>query len=547
MDLRSAAALRWLLLAWRQLTSMRTALFLLMLLAVAAVPGSVFPQRGVDATRVREFREDHPTAGPWLDRLGMFDVYASVWFSAIYLLLFISLIGCVAPRTGTLLRSLTSPPPRTPTRLSRMPAYRRVVVAEPADQVVARASAMLTKRRYRVAQYSGSASASSALASSASAQSAQSVSAQSVSAERGYLREAGNLVFHVALMGLLVAVAAGGLYGYRGTVVVPVGQGFANVLAQWDTQDLGVSVDPDDLPPFQFVLEDLAVRFETDVPPGSAQFAAPRDFAASVTVRDAPAAAPRREIIKVNDPLSVRGVNVYLAGNGYAPLLTVRDSSGQVVKSGPVIFRAQDAFYLSTGVVKAPDGDPQVGLDGLFAPSADTDADGPLSRFPDLINPRLYFTAYTGDLGLDDGVPQSAYSLDTTDLTQLEEDGKPFVAELAPGDSVDLPDQAGSVRMEGVVRFAAFQLRHDPAKGWALGFASAAMIGLVVSLFVPRRRIWVRGIDQGIDTVVEVAGLARSEDPRLVAEVQSVLDRLALECSTQEQSASKPEPAATKG
>ncbi len=36
--------LRW---AWRQLTSMRTALLLLLLLALAAVPGSVVPQRAV--------------------------------------------------------------------------------------------------------------------------------------------------------------------------------------------------------------------------------------------------------------------------------------------------------------------------------------------------------------------------------------------------------------------------------------------------------------------------------------------------------------------
>ena len=41
--------LRWM---WRQLTSMRTALILLFLLALAAVPGSVFPQRGVSPLRV---------------------------------------------------------------------------------------------------------------------------------------------------------------------------------------------------------------------------------------------------------------------------------------------------------------------------------------------------------------------------------------------------------------------------------------------------------------------------------------------------------------
>ncbi|HEX6055984.1 MAG TPA: cytochrome c biogenesis protein ResB, partial [Intrasporangium sp.] len=104
---------RW---AWRQLTSMRTALFLLLLLAVAAVPGSVFPQRNIDSGRVADYLAQNPDTGPWLDRLGFFDVYASPWFSAIYLLLFVSLIGCIVPRTRVHLRALRATPPRAPAR-----------------------------------------------------------------------------------------------------------------------------------------------------------------------------------------------------------------------------------------------------------------------------------------------------------------------------------------------------------------------------------------------------------------------------------------------
>ena len=56
----------------------------------------------------------------------------------------------------------------------------------------------------------------------------------SVAAERGYLREAGNLVFHVSLLFLLLGVGIGILFGFRGTSVVIVGQGFANNLTQYD-------------------------------------------------------------------------------------------------------------------------------------------------------------------------------------------------------------------------------------------------------------------------------------------------------------------------
>ena len=100
---------RW---AWRTLTSMRTALLLLLLLAVAALPGSIWPQRSINPTRTADYIAAHPSLGPVLDRLGFFEVYATPWFSAIYLLLLISLVGCVLPRTRIHLRQVRARPPR---------------------------------------------------------------------------------------------------------------------------------------------------------------------------------------------------------------------------------------------------------------------------------------------------------------------------------------------------------------------------------------------------------------------------------------------------
>src|SRR5690606_9302326 len=91
---------------WRTLTSMRTALILLFLFALAAVPGSIIPQRSVDPAKVAEYYADSPTYAAWLDRLWLFDVFRAPWFAAIYLLLFVSLIGCIVPRVGVYLREL---------------------------------------------------------------------------------------------------------------------------------------------------------------------------------------------------------------------------------------------------------------------------------------------------------------------------------------------------------------------------------------------------------------------------------------------------------
>ena len=92
-------ALGWLRWFWRQLTSMRTALVLLFLLALASVPGSLLPQRGPEPGKVEQYFSQHPDLAPVLDKLSLFDVFAAPWFAAVYLLLFISLAGCVLPRS----------------------------------------------------------------------------------------------------------------------------------------------------------------------------------------------------------------------------------------------------------------------------------------------------------------------------------------------------------------------------------------------------------------------------------------------------------------
>ena len=94
-ELEGRSLLRYL---WRQLTSMRNALILLLLLGLASIPGSIFPQRTQSPLKVQEYFKNNPGSAKWMDRFYLFDVYGSPWFSAIYILLFISLIGCVLPR-----------------------------------------------------------------------------------------------------------------------------------------------------------------------------------------------------------------------------------------------------------------------------------------------------------------------------------------------------------------------------------------------------------------------------------------------------------------
>ena len=497
----------WLRWMWRQLTSMRTALFLLLLLAVAAIPGSTFPQRSIDAGRTADWIASHETLGPILDRLGFFEVYAAPWFAAVYLLLFISLIGCVLPRTKIHWHQLRSTPPRAPKRLDRLPAHDETVVDAPPAEVLAAATAALKAGRYRVHSHDG----------------------ESVSAERGYLKETGNLLFHVSLIGVLIGVGWGYLLGWKGDVIVPVGKTFVNTESRYDTPILaGPWVDTSTFEPFVLTVDKLDVTFESNTQ-GKGQFGMPRDFTATTHFAANPSAPVEERTIRVNHPLETGQGTVFLLGNGYAPHLTVRDKAGKVLYSDATPFLARDNNYTSVGAVKVPGASPkQLGFAGFFLPTGVIDEQGPRSVFPDALDPALALTVFEGEL-FPDGRPQSVYTLDTAEMTQLAgENGDSLRIWLKLGQTMELPGGRGSITFDSLDRFAGFSIRDDPGKELTLAAALLALAGLVASLVIRRRRVFIRVRPTGDPgrTLVSVGGLAKDDDTGMGDEVAAVLERL---------------------
>lgn len=114
-----------------------TALVLLFLLAMAALPGALLPQRTPSPNAVTDYFTRHPDLAPVLDKLGAFDVFATPWFSAIYLLLFISLVGCLVPRSLAQLRGLRAQPVAVPRNLARLPHHAATTTDATPDEVVA--------------------------------------------------------------------------------------------------------------------------------------------------------------------------------------------------------------------------------------------------------------------------------------------------------------------------------------------------------------------------------------------------------------------------
>ncbi|MDN0193531.1 cytochrome c biogenesis protein ResB [Streptomyces sp. S.PNR 29] len=499
-NLPSLGVIGWARWFWRQLTSMRVALLLLLLLALGAIPGSLIPQTGVDATKVADFEKSHPTLAPIYDKLGLFHVYSSVWFSAIYILLFVSLIGCIVPRTWQFVGQLRSRPPRAPKRLTRLPAYTTWRTGAEPEQVHEAALALLKKRRFR-AHLSGDA----------------------VAAEKGYLREVGNLAFHIALIVMLVAFAWGQLFKSEGNKLVVEGDGFSNTLSQYDDFKSGNLFHADDLVPFSFTLNKFTGTYETSGP----NKGTPRLYQASVTYSEGAYGKDRKTLVKVNHPLEIGDAKVYLTAHGYAPMVTVRDGKGNVVYRDAAPMLPLDSNVTSTGVVKVFDGyknakgvSEQLGIQTFLLPTY-VKGNEVASQFPALLNPVLNLTPYHGDLGVNSGIPQSVYQLDKRHMKGFKDSkGAQLRANLRPGETMKLPNGAGSVTYDGTKEWANFQVVQEPGGGWALAGALTAIFGLAASLFIQRRRVWVRAV-KGADgvTVVEMAGLGRSESAKVPEEL----------------------------
>jgi cytochrome c biogenesis protein len=343
--------------------------------------------------------------------------------------------------------------------------------------------------------------------------------ATEVRAERGYARELGNLLFHLSLLVLLLGVALGRLFGFEGRVVVAEGAGFSNVVSQYDEFNARPLTDVLGLEPLSFTLEDFEVAYE----PSGEKAGEPREFGADLTYQVGSEQDATSVRVEPNHPLDVNETKVFLTGHGYAPVVTVRDGKGDVVFTGPVVFLPNDSSYASDGVVKVPDARPtQLAFEGFFLPTAAIGEGGPYSSFPDALNPQLFLTAYTGDLSMSDGPPQSVYDLDKSGLEQVTVNGDPFTRALAVGETMRLPGGQGSLTFDSVARFANFQIARDPGKEVALVAAIMLLVGLTTSLMIRRRRIWVRVVPGSAGRELEVATLPLTRRGALVGEVEAV-------------------------
>jgi cytochrome c biogenesis protein len=463
---------RFLKSGWRKLRQMRTAIILLFVLAAGASVGSLFPQRPVNELKVNDWIANHSSWARLAEWFGLFDVYGSWWFTAIYVLLLVSVVGCIVPRYLAIVRQMRSRP-RTDGTLTGLQEYRETLVPVPPERALAEAERSLRRGRFRIVRADGT-----------------------VAGEKGHIREVGSILFHTAFLVLLLGIVVGKGFGFSGQVAVVEGERFTDTHVAYDQINEGRFFNERHRG-FSVELTDFNVEFHEN--------GIPKEFISRIRVYEDDEQVDDTRI-RVNEPFVYRGVNVFQLAWGYAPRVVV-SQNGNVLSDGPVIVLQDSQTGAWRGVVKVPQTKPrQLGLELYFyndLQTADTNDDGSddlaFNRSPYARRPVLFFQSFRGDLGLDR--PQSVYVLDKTAMSASTVGGVPVAGTTDLGDGI-------TVSFPEVKQYSVFQIASDPGTPIMLAAAILILVGLLTALYSSRRRVWIRASPDAAGTRVEVAGQA---------------------------------------
>jgi cytochrome c biogenesis protein len=415
---------------WGLLTSVDFAVLQILALSLFAVVGMVLRQLPGFAFRsptdyADEMAKLHalydPTLGKGvvdaLERLQLFHVFTSAWFSVGLVVLIVSIVACTIDRTPRLWRQsaeirVVQPDPYYDPKLPD----RALMAGVEADA----AAAVLRRHRFAVRRETVDGIAY-------------------LYGDRNRWTKMATLLTHAGLVLFLVAAAVTARLGFEQGLVVAEGE--------------SMTVQPIGTPGLLLVrnLGFEAPGFET----GS-----PTDFTTRLAVyQDGRQVAEKT--IRVNDPLEVGGYTFHQNGFGPAPDLAIRDAEGRPLWSGPIPMTDQAAGFPFAEIA---------------VPGRDVALQLLLQRASDGAGVLLV-------------VPFHAVGTNP--------DGSPVIEGLEPlalvrGETGTSEGTDFSVELRGFGEFTLLIAKRDPGAPLVWTAFGLLIVGLLITFWMPRRRVWGR-------------------------------------------------------
>lgn len=493
-------------LIWRTLRSMRTALILLLMLALASVAGSLIPQWPNSPARVLQYQRDHALWGAFFERAGFFDVFGSWWFVLITVLLFVSLVACLIPRTRAAWRAVRQQPIQA-REIDTFKHYEeRRVDAAPVAAIEA-SRRVLRRRLFRVAADPGR---------------------PALAAEKGGAREIGSLMFHWAFILLLVGVIYGKGTGYTGYAVIPDGGTWIDALANYDGQIRSGRF-------FSGNFTGIGIHLRSFQDAYLPTTGMPMDFVSRVDLLDPQGNLVRQQDIRVNHPAQFDGLNIYQINYGWAASLDVREG-GKLLAAQDLVLSKEPAppgvpaFAMPWyGVLKIASVEPQMAIEVELFPDSraffqQLETGQPVAMLTEY-QPVIRFRVWRGLL-----TSPSPTSLDTTFMRKTASGivGGGRTSSLDTG--ALLPqgrDGRGlTLSFPDLKHYTVLQVSRDRGVPIVLLAAILILLGLLPALYTARRKIWVRAEPSGSGSVLKVGGFALQRKPQFEQEFAKVVEAL---------------------
>ncbi|TDR32183.1 cytochrome c biogenesis protein ResB [Hydromonas duriensis] len=324
---------------WDFLGSMRLAISLLSILAIASTIGTLVKQNDPMVNYIDQFGLFW---AKWFDMLGFFDVYNQVWFLIILAFLLLSTSVCLIRNTPKMLRDMRTFKEHTRTNtLRHLHEHQEWTSDSTLDELTKNSVQVLKQKGYQV-------------------RAQQNAEGVYIAAKRGRYSRLGYVLTHLAIVVICIGglmdselsiraqvhlfgkkpqantvpfaqvppdgVLPIGTMSYRGDVKIPEG-------AVTDVVSLTYNQDSYLLQNLPFVLR--LNRFVVDY----YSTGMPKRFASDVTVQDKQTGETFNQTIEVNHPLRYKGVAVYQAGfddGGSRMQLAVYPMSGTVAQPAQI-------------------------------------------------------------------------------------------------------------------------------------------------------------------------------------------------------------------